>query len=477
MYNATRGLWLWSEMPLHTPFYDREWIGVVPGPIVIDGQSYPWVSFVKGGYPYKEAYLYSTDGTTYLDITSKVADQLQSGAVTQAPLPTTANPANDWTQANTNSGMTALGGNKLLAAPDYGSDWALFDGSTFSWSAYTFPDGSQPTGRFQVDSAGRIHNVIPAGDGTTFEYRVSADGGQTWRSATGELPAYQRFEEWDFRANKSAGVGVVAIHAQNLATDTDQDLVFRFDISKDQPVLKRRDYVGLGDQGSTAGVGSDVRMDFQTIAIYPDGRVAVSMLDSTTGLRPVLAIEQDTRLGGKVHYETAPAPEMGTPYASFSFDASDEGWTSSIPGWLRGSPGESNGADDPAGASWGMEGPAQYIDMIDATLTSPAVETQAGFAVVEFSLKMEIEEAFDYLTAEWSSNGGESWLPLTSVTGHNADYPAWSRVTVGFESPGGPVMVRFRFTTDQLCSALDSVLCGSPATGVRIDEVVVGAQR
>lgn len=475
-YDAARTQWLWSEMPLHTPFYDREWIGAVPGPINIGGVSYPYVSFVKGGYPYKEAWLYSTDGTTYTDFTSKFADDLLGNPPTQAALPTAANPRNDWIQPNTNSGMTPLGNNKLLASGDSLGGWALFDGDTFSWSAYSFTDGSTPDGRFQVDSAGRIHNVIPAGDGSSFVYRISSDGGNAWHSTTAQLPQYTRFEEWDFRANKSAGVGAVAIHAQNQASGNDQDLVFKFDISTDQAALKRRYNVGLGDLGSTAGVQSDIRMDFQTVAIYPDGKVAVSMLDSTTNERPVLAIEQDTTLGGKVVYETAPSPVLGTPYASYSFDSSDEGWVSSIPGWLRTSPGESGGTDTASGASWGIEGPTQYIDMMDATVTSPPINTEAGFGVVQFSLKGQLEEGFDYMTAEWSSNGGVSWLPLTSFTGQDAEFPNWSKVTVGFNSPGGPVQVRFHLTTDQLCSALDSVLCGSPATGVRIDQVIVGKQ-
>ena len=475
-YDAARTQWLWSEMPLHTPFYDREWIGAVPGPINIDGTSYSYVSFVKGGFPYKEVWLYSTDGTTYTDFTSKFADDLLGSPPTQATLPTAANPRNDWMQPNTNSGMTPLGNNKLLASGDSLGGWALFDGDTFSWSAYSFADGSTPDGRFQVDSAGRIHNVIPAGDGSSFVYRISNDGGNSWHSSTAQLPQYTRFEEWDFRANKSAGVGAVAIHAQNQASGNDQDLVFKFDISTDQPVLKRRYNVGLGDLGSTAGVQSDIRMDFQTVAIYPDGKVAVSMLDSTTNERPVLAIEQDTTLGGKVVYETAPSPVLGTPYASYSFDSSDEGWVSSIPGWLRTSPGESGGTDAATGASWGIEGPTQYIDMMDATVTSPLINTEAGFAVVQFSLKGQLEEGFDYMTAEWSSNAGVSWLPLTAFTGQNAAFPNWSKVTVGFNSPGGPVQVRFHLTTDQLCSALDAVLCGSPATGVRIDQVIVGAQ-
>lgn len=73
------------------------------------------------------------------------------------------------------------------------------------------------------------------------------------------------------------------------------------DIRRD-PVLKRRYTVGLGDTGSAAGVGNSIRMDFQTVAIFPDGRIALSFLDSTTAYpspttgqmqtRPALAIEQ-----------------------------------------------------------------------------------------------------------------------------------------------------------------------------------------
>ena len=71
-------------------------------------------------------------------------------------------------------------------------------------------------------------------------------------------------------------------------------------------MLQRRYTVGKGDTGSAAGVGNSVRMDFQSIAILPDGRLALSFLDSTThypspttGLeqtRPALAIEQTTSL-------------------------------------------------------------------------------------------------------------------------------------------------------------------------------------
>ena len=62
----------------------------------------------------------------------------------------------------------------------------------------------------------------------------------------------------------------------------DSQQVLLFSIAGNQPVLQRRYSVGLGDAGSAAGVGNSVRMDFQTMAIFADGRVAVSFLDSTT---------------------------------------------------------------------------------------------------------------------------------------------------------------------------------------------------
>jgi hypothetical protein len=129
-------------MPVHQPFYDREWIAVLPGPVTIDGETHEYVSFVKGGVP-KEVWFYSTDGVTYTQVTSKDVDRFLSGAETQGPLPAAPRPDSDWVQPNTNSGMTQLGGGDLLASPDFFAGWSLLEGESFSWSSYTLPDGSR----------------------------------------------------------------------------------------------------------------------------------------------------------------------------------------------------------------------------------------------------------------------------------------------------------------------------------------------
>jgi hypothetical protein len=120
-FEADTQQWLYTEMPVHQPFYDREWVAVLPGPVTIGGQTHEYVSFVKGGVP-KEVWFYSTDGIHYHQVTSKGVDQLLSEAATQGPLPTAASPISDWAQPNTNGGMTQLGGGDLLASPDFFAD-------------------------------------------------------------------------------------------------------------------------------------------------------------------------------------------------------------------------------------------------------------------------------------------------------------------------------------------------------------------
>lgn len=475
-YESDTGQWLYNEMLVHQPFYDREWIAVVPGPVTINGETHEYVSFIKGGYPTKEVWYYSTDGLNYTNVTSKFAEQMLNGAQTSAPLTTTAESTHDWTQPNTNGGITPLGGGDALAAPDQGDSWYLFDGQTFSWSAYTYLDGSSPEGVLQVDSAGRLHNVVRGDGGDGFVYRVSDDGGRTWQETRVALPQDHVIEELDFRANLAAGVAAVGVHAHDNARGTDQDLVFKLDITGNRAQLARRYDVGIGDVGGGSGVGSDIRFDFETIAVFPDGKVAVSFYDSTTktegDVQPALAVELGTNVGGKIdpgggggHEEP---PTLGEPYASYSFDQGAQGWTTDgVPTWSRSSPGASGGEDDAEAASYGID-ELHYVDNINATLTSPPIPTQAGTAV-----KLDIEKGFDYVHVEWSTDGGQTWHEASRYTGQSAAYPGWDRITTAFESPGGDVQVRFRFTSDALCSGVGHV-CGGHQ-GARVDEVAVGA--
>jgi hypothetical protein len=191
-------------------------------------------------------------------------------------------------------------------------------------------------------------------------------------------------------------------------------------------------------------------------------------------ITPAIAIEGDTTLGGKVPVPQTVTPALGTPYASFTFDADDGGWSASgVPVWMRGAPGTKTGSDDPSTSAFGFDG-TQYGDMMEGWLTSPPITTDPGLAVVQFWLKTDTENGFDFVNVEWTSDGGSTWQLLGQYSGQNPGFPNWSQFTLGFDSPGGPIQVRFRFASDQLCSTLDH-LCGD-MTGARVDEVVVGKQ-
>jgi hypothetical protein len=78
--------------------------------------------------------------------------------------------------------MTAPGAGNALASGDLTTDWGYLDGQTLTWGAFTFLGGHQPEGMYQVDSAGRLHDLVPHANG--FDYKVSADGGCTWSGIT-----------------------------------------------------------------------------------------------------------------------------------------------------------------------------------------------------------------------------------------------------------------------------------------------------
>jgi hypothetical protein len=312
-YEASTGEWRYLEMPLHQPFYDREWISVLPGPFTVAGQTVPYLTFIKGGVP-KELWYYSLDGLTYALVTSKFVEKLGNDARrtlgASGPL-----AAFDTIQPNSNGGMFPSGASRLLASGDLDSTWSVFDGIEQSWTDVAHADGTAPRGRYVVDSAGRLHNLVP--QGASFLWRWSSDGGSTWRSLTAPLPANNVIEQIDFRANKYAGVAAVMIHAQDTVSGFDRDIVYKIGIKDAEPKLLRRYQVGLADVNATAGLGNDTRMDFQTLAIFDDGRLAVSFLDSTTGGEPAVGIELDTKVSGPPQGPSSgPTPGIAQPSIS-----------------------------------------------------------------------------------------------------------------------------------------------------------------
>ena len=321
-YSTATGKWQTARMPLHSPFYDREWIGYVPGPIEIGGDTFPFVVFVKGGYPSKEEWLYSTDGLTYASISAKNAETIINGA-TGEPLSVTPDQSLDLIQANGGMGLTPLGGGRALAEPDseFSQEYQLLS-PDLRWRGYTFRDGM--SGQIHTDSRGRLHNVVTSfeedlsnvvvpipGQTGHFEYRLSEDGGRTFRSAKVVMPDGFRVREYDFRARGALGLAVVAVRARDDDSGVERDLVYKFDVRGAQPALLRTYELGLGDlvTGANGVLSTDPRFDFESVVMFPDGRVAVSFMDTETGGQPAIGIELSEPV--PAGWAQSPVPGLG----------------------------------------------------------------------------------------------------------------------------------------------------------------------
>jgi hypothetical protein len=304
-YDAASKQWSTGLVPLHNPVYDRPWLEVIPGPLTVNGSTVPYVTYVQGGTGVKEPWLLSTDGINYLPLSTPFIDQMSSAPV-EGALPVAADPSLDWNQPSTNGLVTPLGKGAALTAPYSASDWGLLDPTTFTWHPFNFPGGTAPEGYYLADSGGRLHRL--SGAANQFDYSISTDGGRTWSKTTVRLPKGDDIENIDFRANKQLGIAAVGIHAHNGNTDNDTDLLYKLDITTNTARVTRQYQLGRNDVNASSGIGQSIRYDYEALAILPDGRVALPMLDSTTITHslsmgdapgPNLAVEGDTTLSGQ----------------------------------------------------------------------------------------------------------------------------------------------------------------------------------
>jgi hypothetical protein len=286
-YVAAEDKWYYAPNPVHTPFWDRPGISVVPGNFTAPtGEKVPYITLIKG-FPH-ELWHYSYDGLHYPFTVSKQVDSSTTTAVKEW-LDVKPDASFDWIQPNNqgNNGVAALGGGKGVLGQ------LLFSPTDMRWHRLSMPEGPFPAGNKQTDSLGRIHTVSRDGEDTL--YRMSADGGRTWSELT--LPGIR---PGDFRANAAVGVAAVS------GVSGTQDVLYKLDISGAEPKILRRYMVGKGDDCRCSGVGfygveGGHRFDFHSVVILPDGRLAVSFMDSenitkfpTLGLpvvAPALAIE------------------------------------------------------------------------------------------------------------------------------------------------------------------------------------------
>jgi len=335
-YDAGTRAWSYLEDPLHSPFYDRPEINVIPGPITVGGTALPYISTISShGSPI----FYSTDGLTY-------DNPIQDGAAVTEWVPTKPSPALDWSQSQDWAPLHALGNGYALDMLAYGggaedfspadltSQFNLFDPTDLSLHPLTLPNGKSLPVDLQVDSRGWLHTVTMRATG--FDYGTSTDGGKTWQTLAVDFPGNDRLNSntggqvGDLRVNGALGIAAVLTRtddgasAPGKAGDPEQDWMYKIDVSTSTPRLLRRYAVGLGNSTSDTQYHPTYetqghRYDFASVAIMPSGRLVGTMMDEstvsgfpTTGIKivaPALAFEGDSSFA-----PTPQVPELPLPW-------------------------------------------------------------------------------------------------------------------------------------------------------------------
>jgi hypothetical protein len=289
-YTAASKTWEVAEAPVKTPVFDREWITYVKGPFSDgSGGTVPFVTLVRGGTATKAVAVLSTDGLSYTTPTVPNVD-VQSGPEPRLfRIPVTKNPDADWWQPNPGTFTLPLNAGGVLlfdnSEDDLGAPAAWLNPTSLKWERVRLP--FKVTGAVRQDSRGWLTQVTRAGNELTLA--LSTDGGNHWSETPLTLPSIVSKIEgktgfFDVKVNGALGQAVVSTRADD-KQGHGQDVVWRVDISKAKPKVRKVYAVGLGNAptaiGLVAGLAAD-RFDFPSVALLPDGRIAASFQDAST---------------------------------------------------------------------------------------------------------------------------------------------------------------------------------------------------
>lgn len=293
-YDAAAKTWAVSEVTLKHPFSDRPWITTVPGPFTrADGTTAPYATVFRANYlsTLYDLFYVSLDGLTYLPSTDE-AVQATGPLVTGYLEPATA-AGLDYLQPHPLMRVTPLprgGFLNVTASRGLASCPSTRFGLDQQWTCAAMPGHTYAPG-LRVDSRGWLHEVVQESSGT-FRYRQSTDGGRTWASLDLTFPEGGGVFNpllLDYKVNGALGIAAVAVHPD--IGGVSRDVVFRIDTSSGTPRLVETLYVGAGDRKSVVGGQLvDHRFDFASVAILPDGALAVAF-DDSGGAEPRLAVE------------------------------------------------------------------------------------------------------------------------------------------------------------------------------------------
>ena len=281
-YDAEDEDWSWCYNRPPEAFYDRSWQVEVTGPISSIYGSGPWASLVISNFWHQVANRggqISTDGLNYQNF--DFPDRDANLDVMEVDLEFEELGV-EWDYTKPHKEMRSFpvpsGG---LYFPNYfdGGVDAYIDTSLSWWAATNANGSSLPSQYCSFDSSTALHCVTAAG--TVLQHMLSWDGGLTWTNQTYNLSSVAtELEEWEFHANGAQDLFVLNVRYQS-AEGPDVDVAWHVREYSESLLPDMKTQLGLGDLDSTSGAGNDIRFDFASMGILPDGGAFIAYHDST----------------------------------------------------------------------------------------------------------------------------------------------------------------------------------------------------
>lgn len=119
---------------------------------------------------------------------------------------------------------------------------------------------------------------------------MSFDGGENWQNFTYDLSNdVSEIEEWEFHSSGVHDLFVLSVRYQS-SLGPDIDVAYHVRDFSESLYPDQVTHIGQGDLDSTSGAGADIRFDFASMGILPDGGSFIAYMDSTDP-DPLFAVE------------------------------------------------------------------------------------------------------------------------------------------------------------------------------------------
>jgi hypothetical protein len=284
LYDSSDEEWSWCYNRTPEPFYDRSWqvevVGPISGGIYGNGE---WASLVISNFWHQVQNIggqISTDGLNY-DFFGFPDRDSNLDAITVDLNMSDLGPEWDFTKPHKEmrSFPVPTGG---LYFPNYfvNGDDAFLDTDLEWWKATPVGGNSLPSEYCSYDSSAALHCVVKDSN-TQLTHLLSWDGGDTWLNQTYDITNEStEIEEWEFHANGEHDLFILNVRYQS-SEGPDIDVAwhvrdYSLDLAPDS-----KTFLGQGDLDSTSGAGADIRFDFASMGILPDGGSFIAYHDAS----------------------------------------------------------------------------------------------------------------------------------------------------------------------------------------------------